>query len=97
MNNTFFIKRYQAYLTMMSCLIVAVLLCSSPVFAQMQDSGGGYIDKRGQVVIPWKFGWASPFSGGLAYVENDERDGRIVPTEIGYIDKQGNYILYPRR
>ncbi|MBX9877563.1 MAG: WG repeat-containing protein [Candidatus Obscuribacterales bacterium] len=48
----------------------------------------GYVDKKGQQVIPCKFDNAMSFSEGLA------------PAKTfglwGYIDKQGNFIIQPQ-
>jgi hypothetical protein len=55
------------------------------------NSGGklGYVDSAHQPVIPFKYWDASPFSSGLALVQ--ETKGGL----YGYIDKKGKYVLPP--
>ena len=48
----------------------------------------GYIDKKGKLVIPFKYTFASPFSEGLACVN--------VGDHFGFIDKEGNIIIEPK-
>lgn len=45
----------------------------------------GYIDKAGNIVIPFIYDYAAPFSEGLAYVVQDEK--------FGFIDTAGNVIV----
>jgi hypothetical protein len=56
------------------------------------DNGGGklgYIDSTQQLIIPYKYWDASPFSNGIALVQ-ETKNGLY-----GYIDKKGKYILPP--
>lgn len=48
----------------------------------------GYVDKRGQVVIPARFDEASTFSDGFAAVR--------VKSKWGYIDVAGNMVIQPQ-
>ena len=48
----------------------------------------GYINNKGELVIPPIFGEAAPFCEGLARVKVDER--------YGYIDKTGTMIVWPQ-
>lgn len=58
----------------------------------------GYIDRDGNVVIPFEFSYAAPFSEGLAYVS---KDGRISYADMedgeyghfGYINKTGEVVV----
>jgi len=59
----------------------------------------GYIDKTGAWVIPPRFSWAGPFSGGVAEVGLDSQP-RGVPFgpmitggKSGYIDKTGRILF----
>jgi hypothetical protein len=47
----------------------------------------GYIDTTQNLIIPYKYWDASPFSNGLALVQ-ETKDGLY-----GYIDKKGHYVL----
>jgi len=51
----------------------------------------GYIDKKGKVVIPAKFGYAEEFHEGLAAVAKD-----FMRNAWGYINQQGEYMIEPR-
>ena len=53
-----------------------------------QDKKWGYIDKTGQIIIPFKFDGAHDFSEGLAAVNIEEK--------TGYIDKTGKFVIQPR-
>ncbi|MFA4903518.1 MAG: WG repeat-containing protein [Desulfobaccales bacterium] len=53
-----------------------------------QDKKWGYVDKTGQLIIPFKFDHAYDFSEGLAAVEIKEK--------TGYIDKTGKFVIPPR-
>lgn len=46
----------------------------------------GYLNEKGELVIPADYDKAEPFNNGLAYVEIGER--------CGYIDKSGNEIFF---
>jgi hypothetical protein len=50
----------------------------------------GYIDTQGEVVIPFDFIEASPFSDGLAVVEVWGKEGGA-----GFIDRSGNWVVGP--
>ncbi len=50
----------------------------------------GFIDKRGQVVIPPKFADAKDFHEGLAAVQDESNGG------WGYIDKSGQAVIPPQ-
>jgi hypothetical protein len=49
----------------------------------------GYIDSRGEVVIPFRYGAAYNFIGGLARIVQDGKQG--------YIDTSGEYIWIPSK
>jgi WG containing repeat len=53
-----------------------------------QEHKWGYIDTRGQLVIPFMFQSASQFSDGLAQAELNQK--------FGYIDKSGNFVIRPQ-
>lgn len=57
------------------------------LFRVLQGGRWGYIDRRGNVVIPPRFGRAEPFSEGLAAVELDGK--------LGYVDRSGALVLVP--
>ena len=48
----------------------------------------GYIDRRGQTIIPPQYQYGRSFAGGLAAVRDGEK--------WGYIDKQGTWVIPPR-
>jgi hypothetical protein len=48
----------------------------------------GYIDKTGQLIIPFKFDAADDFSEGLA--------AAAIKEKTGYIDKTGKFVIRPR-
>lgn len=54
----------------------------------VQHDKYGYIDKTGRLIIPFKFGYASDFSEGLATVEFKDN--------YGYIDKTGKFVIPPQ-
>ena len=55
-----------------------------------QDPKGsvGFINMKGEVVIPLKFQYAGQFSEGLAYAESGGK--------WGYIDTKGSWVITPR-
>jgi hypothetical protein len=53
-----------------------------------QQNKWGYLDKTGQLIIPFKFDYATDFSEGLAAVE--------IKGKCGYIDKTGEFVIPPR-
>lgn len=53
----------------------------------------GYINKKGEIIIPLKYGYASDFSDGLASVAQFDKNGKKLLNESGYIDKTGKLIL----
>ncbi len=59
----------------------------------------GYIDLKGKVVIPFKFGAVGDFSEGIAPAKNDKRlangNLRFEMGRWGYIDQKGNWIIPP--
>lgn len=58
------------------------------------DGRWGYIDKTGAMAIPPQFGYAQPFSEGLAVVTSASEDEYGKPqTRFGYIDKTGTYLI----
>lgn len=59
---------------------------------QMKNGRWGYMDKRGQMVIPATFQNAEDFSEGLAVAE----EGSGGQARYGFIDKSGNWIIKPR-
>ncbi|MCE5324185.1 WG repeat-containing protein [bacterium] len=61
----------------------------------MQEGKCGYIDKTGKIVIEPRFGYAQPFSDGLAAVMTGEmKPGR--KWTWGYIDKAGKFVIEPK-
>jgi hypothetical protein len=52
-----------------------------------KDKKGGYIDKTGRLIIPFKFDGADDFSEGLAAVRIDGKSG--------YIDETGKFVISP--
>lgn len=58
------------------------------------DKKWGFIDSKGQFVIPPQFGWVGDFSDGLAVVTSTpESDFWNKETLFGFIDKSGLYVL----
>ena len=56
------------------------------------DEKYGYLDEKGNEVIPAKFNWAMDFYDGLACVmEGDWESGGT----WGFIDSNGNYVINP--
>lgn len=53
----------------------------------------GYINEKGRIIVPLKYGYASDFSEGLAVVNKFNNDGRRLLNESGYIDKTGKLVL----
>lgn len=45
----------------------------------------GYINKKGDLVIPFNYDKAKPFENGFAYVEKNGKSG--------YIDKNGKIVV----
>ena len=59
-------------------------------YASMMKNGKyGYIDKKGNTVIPFEYTWASPFHHGAAVVEK-KYGGK---EKYGLIDKNNSFIL----
>jgi len=58
-----------------------------------QTQGWGYVDKRGRVVIPYRFREAGPFCEGLAAVEVDGKRGQ--KGKYGYISRHGKLVIQP--
>ena len=56
-----------------------------PVALNEEWDKWGFIDKRGNVVVPFKYDWVDKFSEGLACVELNGK--------YGCIDKQGNVVV----
>ena len=59
----------------------------------------GYVNTKGEEVIPFSFYTAAPFSEGLAAVGVDlpKEEGRqSAETRYGYIDKTGNRVIEPK-
>jgi hypothetical protein len=48
----------------------------------------GFINKKGEYVIPLQFTWASSFYDGLACVEMNDK--------YGFIDKKGEWVIQPQ-
>ena len=53
----------------------------------------GYIDHKGNTVIPAKFAWAGSFSDGMAKVLIAPDPGAPNIDKSGYIDKTGNIVI----
>lgn len=62
------------------------------VTAELENGKFGYIDDRGNVVIPARFMLAGEFSEGLAFVA--EAMGEH--PKMGYIDRSGNWAISPQ-
>nr|WP_288690200.1 WG repeat-containing protein [uncultured Anaerotignum sp.] len=59
----------------------------------------GYVNTKGEEVIPFSFYTAAPFSEGLAAVGVDlpKEEGRqSAETRYGYIDKTGGWVIEPK-
>jgi hypothetical protein len=56
----------------------------------LSDRTYGYIDTRGQLLIPGKYSWAKPYSHGRAAVGTGHSAGR---ERHGYIDLEGNEVI----
>ncbi len=56
-----------------------------------QNGKWGFVDKKGNIVIPNKFSGVSSFSEGLAVV----RIGPITQNKNGYIDRTGEFVIEP--
>lgn len=59
----------------------------------------GYVNTKGEEVIPFSFYTAAPFSEGLAAVGVDlpKEEGRqSAETRYGYIDKKGGWVIEPK-
>ena len=59
----------------------------------------GYVNTKGEEVIPFSFYTADPFSEGLAAVGVDlpKEEGRqSAETRYGYIDKKGGWVIEPK-
>ena len=58
----------------------------------------GYIGRQQQVVIPFRFAAAEPFSEGLAAVAvyTGTSQGRDAPAKWGYIDHRGAIVIKPQ-
>ena len=54
------------------------------------DVKWGFIDKKGNVVIPFVYEGAGAFSEGLAAVRREDRNG---DWKSGFIDKKGNEVI----
>jgi hypothetical protein len=57
--------------------------------AVMVGKKWGYIDKKGQMIIPQQYDGAGKFSEGLAQVGMGDK--------LGYIDKTGKYVWEPTK
>lgn len=61
-------------------------------FQRNMNEKYGYMDEKGNIVIPPQYGGAQPFSGGRAVVNmSDDYQNRY-----GLIDKQGAFIIPPQ-
>jgi len=58
------------------------------LFDVNMDGEGGYVDKNGEIVIPFDFDTAYPFSEGLASVRMGDK--------FGYIDHTGEIVILPQ-
>ncbi|MGE4282887.1 MAG: WG repeat-containing protein [Clostridia bacterium] len=61
-------------------------------FEEKEDSKTGYINEKGEVVIPARFSWGDEFNNGLAVVNLSEN---YFDKTSGVINKEGEYILEP--
>jgi hypothetical protein len=72
----------------------------SPTPWDIDHTKFGYIDERGQVVVPVKFDKAEDFSEGLAAVAfNDGKKSKHEferPRRWGFIDKNGKIVIAPQ-
>ena len=72
------------------CLIVVGLFfvgCSGVRLPIAQNDRWGYTDKSGNVIIPYQFDEALPFTEGLAAVK--------VAKRWGFIDGKGSFVINP--
>lgn len=63
-----------------------------PLAPVQKDGKWGYIDIRGELVIPFKFFNAREFSGGLAAVQTDQKENKkldFIEEKWSFINKQG--------
>lgn len=58
-----------------------------------KDNKQGFINKKGELVIPCKYSHVDDFSEGLASVSLDRKGEDSYITERGYIDKNGTMVL----
>ncbi len=72
----------------------------SPTLSDVDHTKFGYIDEKGQVVVPAKFDKAQDFSEGLAAVAfNAGKKSKHEferPRHWGYIDKNGKIVITPQ-
>lgn len=61
---------------------------SDNVFEVQKEGKYGFIDIKGNVVVPFLFNWVSEMKNGTAIVELDEK--------YGLIDKKGKYLITPK-
>ena len=63
------------------------LIFSNGLYAVTDGNGWGYVDHKGTVIIPLKFGFAGTFNNGLAFVRLNNRDYCIDPGGNEVADK----------
>lgn len=72
----------------------------SPTLSDVDHTKFGYIDEKGQVVVPAKFDRAQDFSEGLAAVAfnagGKSKHELEKPRHWGYIDKNGKSVIAPQ-
>ena len=57
-----------------------------------EDGGFGYVDRSGQIVIPYQYYFAAHFSSGLAQVGMQ----RKAQTWYGFVNREGEVVIDPR-
>ena len=62
-------------------------ICSEGLIAICKNGKWGYINIKGDEVIPCVYSYAEPFSCGLALVTKESVSGKSL---WGYVDKNGN-------
>jgi hypothetical protein len=62
---------------------------TTPLYPIRQNNKNGYINRKGEIIIPAQFDFTLPFSEGLAIV-------CISHEKCGYIDETGKFVINPQ-
>ncbi|MEA3494653.1 MAG: WG repeat-containing protein [Bacteroidota bacterium] len=73
------------YLTIILTLIITTSFSQKLYLSQGTDGKYGFLDKNGEVVVPFKFDQVLPYHNGLAKVRIEDK--------FGYIDKNGKEVI----